>query len=170
MGERGVLGAAGVRGRGVAPRALEVATAYAVDGLGLHRVQLQHAVENIASCRVAAKAGFALECKGYYSFDLGAWHIVALNSEIDNNPGSEQDLWLRADLAAHPNVCTLAYWHKPRWSSGDHGSGASAPLFQASTTTAWISCCRATTMTTNALRRKARKACSNGTAACASLS
>ena len=56
---------------------------------------------------------------------------MALNSEIDNNPGSEQDLWLRADLAAHPNVCTLAYWHKPRWSSGDHGSGASAPLFQA---------------------------------------
>ncbi len=49
------------RGRGVAPRALEVATAYAVDGLGLHRVQLQHAVENIASCRVAEKAGFALE-------------------------------------------------------------------------------------------------------------
>ncbi|MFN8468989.1 MAG: LysM peptidoglycan-binding domain-containing protein [Caldilineaceae bacterium] len=75
--------------------------------------------------------GCRKECKGYYSFDLGGWHIVALNSEIDNNPGSEQDLWLRADLAAHPNVCTLAYWHKPRWSSGDHGSGASAPLFQA---------------------------------------
>ncbi len=75
--------------------------------------------------------GCRKECKGYYSFDLGAWHIVALNSEIDNNPGSEQDLWLRADLAAHPTVCTLAYWHKPRWSSGDHGSGASAPLFQA---------------------------------------
>jgi LysM repeat protein len=75
--------------------------------------------------------GCRKECKGYYSFDLGAWHIVALNSEINNNPGSEQDLWLRADLAAHPNVCTLAYWHKPRWSSGDHGSGASAPLFQA---------------------------------------
>jgi len=75
--------------------------------------------------------GCRKECKGYYSFNLGAWHIVALNSEIDNNPGSEQDRWLRADLAAHPNVCTLAYWHKPRWSSGDHGSGASAPLFQA---------------------------------------
>lgn len=75
--------------------------------------------------------GCTKECKGYYSFNLGAWHIVALNSEIDNNPGSEQDRWLRADLAAHPNVCTLAYWHKPRWSSGDHGSGASAPLFQA---------------------------------------
>jgi LysM repeat protein len=75
--------------------------------------------------------GCRKECKGYYSFDLGAWHIVALNSEINNDPGSEQDLWLRADLAAHPNVCTLAFWHKPRWSSGRHGSGASAPLFQA---------------------------------------
>jgi LysM repeat protein len=75
--------------------------------------------------------GCRKECKGYYSFNLGAWHIVALNSEISIDPGSEQDQWLRADLAAHPNVCTLAYWHKPRWSSGRHGSGASAPLFQA---------------------------------------
>jgi LysM repeat protein len=75
--------------------------------------------------------GCRKECKGYYSFNLGAWHIVALNSEINNDPGSEQDLWLRADLAAHPNVCTLAYWHKPRWTSGYHRSGASAPLFQA---------------------------------------
>jgi LysM repeat protein len=75
--------------------------------------------------------GCRKECKGYYSFNLGAWHIVALNSEIDINPGSEQDRWLRADLAANPSVCTLAFWHKPRWSSGNHGSGASAPLFQA---------------------------------------
>jgi LysM repeat protein len=75
--------------------------------------------------------GCRKECKGYYSFNLGAWHIVALNSEINIDPGSEQDQWLRADLAAHANVCTLAYWHKPRWSSGRHGSGASAPLFQA---------------------------------------
>lgn len=49
------------RGRGVAPRALGVARAHAFDGLGLHRVQLQHAVANTASCRVAVKAGFALE-------------------------------------------------------------------------------------------------------------
>jgi LysM repeat protein len=75
--------------------------------------------------------GCRKECKGYYSFNLGAWHIVALNSEINIDPGSEQDLWLRADLAANPSVCTLAFWHKPRWSSGHHGSGASAPLFQA---------------------------------------
>jgi len=49
------------RGRGTAVRALELATSYAMEGLGLHRVQLQHAVDNAASCRVATKAGFALE-------------------------------------------------------------------------------------------------------------
>ncbi|HEX7187450.1 MAG TPA: GNAT family N-acetyltransferase [Actinomycetes bacterium] len=49
------------RGRGVAPRALTAASGYAFDGLGLHRVELQHAVTNAASCRVAVKAGFALE-------------------------------------------------------------------------------------------------------------
>ncbi|MEO7981535.1 MAG: GNAT family N-acetyltransferase [Sporichthyaceae bacterium] len=49
------------RGHGIAPRALRLATTYAVDVLGLHRVQLQHAVANTASCRVAEKADFALE-------------------------------------------------------------------------------------------------------------
>jgi ribosomal-protein-alanine N-acetyltransferase len=49
------------RGRGLAGRALDLATSYAVSGLGLHRVQLQHALDNTASCRVAEKAGFALE-------------------------------------------------------------------------------------------------------------
>jgi RimJ/RimL family protein N-acetyltransferase len=49
------------RGHGVAPRALSAATAYAFDRLGLHRVQLQHALGNAASCRVAEKAGFRLE-------------------------------------------------------------------------------------------------------------
>jgi [ribosomal protein S5]-alanine N-acetyltransferase len=49
------------RGRGVAGRALDLASSYAVEGLGLHRVQLQHALDNTASCRVAEKAGFALE-------------------------------------------------------------------------------------------------------------
>ena len=49
------------RGRGVAGRALRAATAYAFDDLGLHRVQLAHALANVGSCRVAEKAGFALE-------------------------------------------------------------------------------------------------------------
>jgi len=64
-------------------------------------------------------------CKGYYSYDLGAWHIIALNSEIALGAGSPQEQWLRADLAANPNSCTLAYWHKPRFSSGTHGNNAS---------------------------------------------
>jgi acid phosphatase type 7 len=65
--------------------------------------------------------------KGWYSFDLGGWHLIALNSNCDAvggcQPGSEQERWLRADLAAHPARCTLAFWHHPRFSSGTtHGS------------------------------------------------
>jgi len=71
--------------------------------------------------------------RGYYSFDLGNWHIISLDSEIDMSAGSAQETWLRADLAASTKQCTLAYWHKPRFSSGtNHGSLASAqPLWQA---------------------------------------
>jgi hypothetical protein len=61
--------------------------------------------------------------RGYYSFDLGAWHIISLNSEIDAGPDSAQAQWLASDLAAHPAACTLAYWHKPIFSSGSvHGN------------------------------------------------
>jgi hypothetical protein len=70
--------------------------------------------------------------KGYYSYNLGAWHIIALNSEITQSAGSAQEQWLRADLAANPKTCTLAYWHKPRFSSGQHGNiAASQALWQA---------------------------------------
>ena len=71
--------------------------------------------------------------RGYYSFDLGDWHIVSLNSEVSMSAGSAQETWLRADLAASIKQCTCAYWHKPRFSSGtDHGSLNSAePLWQA---------------------------------------
>ncbi len=71
--------------------------------------------------------------RGYYSFDLGNWHIISLDSEISMSVGSAQEVWLRADLAASTKQCTLAYWHKPRFSSGtNHGSLASAqPLWQA---------------------------------------
>ena len=71
--------------------------------------------------------------RGYYSFDLGDWHIISLNSEVSMSAGSAQEIWLRADLAASTKQCTLAYWHKPRFSSGtDHGSlSAAQPLWQA---------------------------------------
>lgn len=71
--------------------------------------------------------------KGYYSFELGDWHVVALNSNCSAvggcGAGSAQERWLRADLAAHPARCTLAYWHHPRYSSGRHGSDATYTAF-----------------------------------------
>jgi len=73
--------------------------------------------------------------KGWYSFDLGAWHVIGLNTGRGCSPvkcaaGSEQYEWLRADLAAHRNRCTLAFWHFPRWSRGFYrGSEAVAPLW-----------------------------------------
>jgi hypothetical protein len=58
---------------------------------------------------------------GYYSFSVGAWHAIALNSNIATDAASEQAAWLRRDLAANPAACTLAYWHHSRFSSGLHG-------------------------------------------------
>lgn len=63
--------------------------------------------------------------QGWYSFELGAWHLVALNSNcgaVRCGPASPQLAWLEADLAAHPSACLLAFWHHPRYSSGRHGS------------------------------------------------
>lgn len=61
--------------------------------------------------------------RGYFSFDLGAWHLISLNSNIPATPGSAQDLWLRADLSANVGKrCVLAYWHHPVFSSGPHGN------------------------------------------------
>jgi acid phosphatase type 7 len=62
----------------------------------------------------------------YYSFDIGAWHIIALDSECGFaggcQKGSPQERWLVADLRAHPTRCVLAFWHEPRFSSGGHGN------------------------------------------------
>jgi len=55
---------------------------------------------------------------GYYSYDLGSWHIVVVNSVIPTTPGSAQIAWLQQDLASHPAMCTLAYWHYSLFSSG----------------------------------------------------
>jgi calcineurin-like phosphoesterase family protein len=56
----------------------------------------------------------------YYVYNLGNWRIYALNSEIDVSASSDEVKWLQADLAANPTQCVLAYWHQPRWSSGNH--------------------------------------------------
>jgi hypothetical protein len=66
---------------------------------------------------------------GYYSYDVGEWHVVVLNSNIARDAGSAQIAWLRQDLAASTRQCTLAYWHHPRFSSGAHGNDASMQPF-----------------------------------------
>lgn len=69
--------------------------------------------------------------KGWYSYDLGSWHLIALNSECRYGTGaslvggcaagSPEETWLRRDLARHRNRCALAYWHEPRFSSSQAG-------------------------------------------------
>jgi acid phosphatase type 7 len=64
--------------------------------------------------------------KGYYSYNRGAWHVVALNSMCENVGGcdatSPMVRWLKQDLAANPKACTIAYFHHPLFSSGEHGN------------------------------------------------
>lgn len=82
--------------------------------------------------------------KGYYSFDLGRWHLIALNSQCAELPsgapgivdgcaeGSPQHEWLEADLDAYPSRCTLAYWHIPPGfnSTADPTDAAVVPLWE----------------------------------------
>jgi hypothetical protein len=75
--------------------------------------------------------------KGYYSYNVGEWHAIVLNSEIVVNGSfsdadrAAQEEWLRQDLKNNHQVCMLAYWHNPRFSSGWHGSDVRlAPLWQ----------------------------------------
>src|SRR5207247_8038172 len=80
--------------------------------------------------------GCTSACKGYYSYDLGTWHIIVLNTECAQagvggcEAGSPQEQWLRADLAAHQSSNVLAYWHKPRFSVGGSNS-FTQPFWQA---------------------------------------
>lgn len=55
--------------------------------------------------------------KGYYAFNVGTWRVYALNSEISTSSSSGQLAWLKADLAARPTRCILAYWHRPLFTS-----------------------------------------------------
>lgn len=82
-----------------------------------------------------AIAYFRLPRRGYYSYRLGTWHMIVLNSNCvpagGCARGSPQQRWLAAELAAHPRGCTLAYMHHPRFSSGYHGSDTTlAPLWR----------------------------------------
>ncbi len=78
--------------------------------------------------------GCRSDCRGYYSYDLGNWHVIVLNSECIRVPGgcgdgSPQEQWLRAELAAHPG-CQIVATHHPRWSSdSNHGSDRTMQAF-----------------------------------------
>jgi acid phosphatase type 7 len=79
--------------------------------------------------------GCAAACRGYYSFDIGAWHLIALNANCGApgvggcGPGSPEETWLKADLAANANKCLLAYWHQPRFSSGQEADSLGVQAF-----------------------------------------
>jgi hypothetical protein len=79
--------------------------------------------------------GCTKNCNGWYSLDIGSWHVVVLNSEctwISGGTGcaagSPQQQWLDADLAAHPAACTAVIQHRPRWSSNSFASADTQPL------------------------------------------
>jgi hypothetical protein len=69
--------------------------------------------------------------KGYYSFDIGDWHLISLNSTCSAaggcSKGSPMEQWLRQDLAANRSRCVLAYWHHPRFFTASRSPGGSKP-------------------------------------------
>ena len=70
----------------------------------------------------------------WYSYNVGAWHVVVLDSSCSNaggcGAGSAQHTWLVNDLAADTSACTVALWHHPRFSSGsNHGSSTATAAF-----------------------------------------
>jgi len=74
--------------------------------------------------------------KGYYAYDAGTWRVIVLNSncsrageEAGCDPHDDQLAWLNEELAANQNDCTVAYWHHPRWSSGEYGDDTNMSTF-----------------------------------------
>ncbi len=80
-----------------------------------------------------ASAGVAGQ--GWYSYDVGTWHVVVLNTNCSDaggcGPGSAQLTWLQADLSADTSRCTLAYWHIPTWTSGSRSAPNAQSFVQA---------------------------------------
>ena len=68
--------------------------------------------------------------RGYYSYDIGTWHVISLNSNVAADPDSDQYEWLRADLAANPTECAVAYWHHPLFSSGSLANDSMAQVWK----------------------------------------
>ena len=110
---------------------------------GRHRARMRPAVGNHEYMTAAGAPYFSYfgaaagdPARGYYSYNLGAWHVVVLNSNCDRvscAAGSAQERWLRADLTASGQRCTLAYWHHPLFTSGANHAGLTAvrPLYRA---------------------------------------
>ena len=71
--------------------------------------------------------------RGYYSFDLGSWHLISINANCADiggcGRGSAEERWLKKDLGSHHASCTMAYWHQPRFSSGTHHSDPTYTAF-----------------------------------------
>ena len=70
--------------------------------------------------------------KNYYSWEMGNWHFIALDSNDfvnDDLAEAPQITWLKQDLAKNTKGCVAAYYHHPRWSSGDHGDQPDAAVF-----------------------------------------
>jgi len=96
---------------------------------GRHKARTRPAVGNHEYQTAGAAPYFAYfgalagdPAKGYYSYDLGSWHVIVVNSSCAAvggcQAGSAQERWVRADLAASGARCTLAYWHHPLFTSG----------------------------------------------------
>ena len=105
----------------------------------------------------------------YYSFNLGTWHLISLDSSCSNSgcgdltagqTTSAQTSWLQSDLAAHPAACTLAYWHHPRFSTSwtNDSPGIGAAVHALSTTRTPTSSLTATTTSTSVTPRWIRPA------------
>ena len=88
---------------------------------GRGQPRVRHRVRRAATSATSARAA-GDPTKGYYSYDLGTWHLIVINSNCAQvggcHAGSPQEQWLRQDLAAHPAPCTVAMWHHPRYLLG----------------------------------------------------
>ena len=62
--------------------------------------------------------------RGYYTYMVGTWRVITLNSEISKGPGSTQMMWFENELTTNPVPCTIAIWHRPLFSSGPNGNNA----------------------------------------------
>jgi calcineurin-like phosphoesterase family protein len=111
---------------------------------GRHKARTRPAVGNHDYLTEGASAYFDYfgaaagdRTKGWYSYDLGKWHVIVVNSNCSKiqggcGAGSPQEKWVREDLAAHRVPCTVAMWHHPRFSSSEHGNDPTmGPIFQA---------------------------------------